>query len=406
MKMVQLSNNPPFFLLEWFLFLILAVTSGFFMKEVILNYFSKATSFKIYDEEIEELPSITVCPDPAQNSLQYGKDFEIFYGKSNITLVEGTNDIKFNDFEESVILEKLTTYQFGTCYMISTNKDHNQFNAEGGFEIFYLSYADHIQHDKFPTAKIFIASKQNSYGTANSYWAEGDVMKFDIDKNTYKVGIQLDIAKEIYLIEKGLCQEESFQNCLGAELAKQDYSSCLKECVAYSLPNKDLPICETTEEMLCSLELIQSIFQEIATKRICKKSCTTFDIFGEVAVIAINKSEIFHYKTIYYTIAPPYLVKVSEEYIIYDIIGMVASIGGTLGLFVGFSFTNVTSFLVEVLKKFMKNGEQCKTRGIVFTEDMHQQLKESQQEIKVLKLKIKDMQDKNYMFDLISQNID
>ena len=290
--------------------------------------------------------------------------------------------------------------------MISTNKDHKQFNSEGGYEIFYLSYADHIQDDKFPTAKVFIASKQNSYGTANSYWAEGDVMKFEIDKNTYEVGIQLDIAKEIYLIEKGLCQEESFQNCLGSELAKQDYSSCPKACVAFSLPNKHLPICETTEEIACSLQFVNPIFQEIATKRICKKSCTTFDIFGEVAVNANNRSEIFHYKTIYYTIAPPYLVKVSEEYIIYDIIGMVASIGGTLGLFIGFSFTNITSFLIEGMKNFMKNEEQCKATGIIFTEDMHQQLKESQQEIKMLKLKMKNMQEKNNMSDLIPQIID
>ena len=31
------------------------------MKEVVMNYFSKTTRFKVYDEEIGELPTFTIC---------------------------------------------------------------------------------------------------------------------------------------------------------------------------------------------------------------------------------------------------------------------------------------------------------------------------------------------------------
>ena len=58
------------------------------MKEVLKNYFSKSTSFKIYEEEITELPTMTFCPF---GTLEYGIDFEIKYSQEDkIPLKEGT----------------------------------------------------------------------------------------------------------------------------------------------------------------------------------------------------------------------------------------------------------------------------------------------------------------------------
>ena len=50
------------------------------------------------------------------------------------------------------------------------------------------------------------------------------------------------------------------------------------------------------------------------------------------------------------------ITKVSEEYVIYDfiIIKMVASVGGTLGLFIGFSFSNFTSCPIKLMLKLRK----------------------------------------------------
>ena len=46
--MFIVTKNNDFLSIEW---ILLALTSGFFMKEVIQNYFSEATNFKIYDEK-------------------------------------------------------------------------------------------------------------------------------------------------------------------------------------------------------------------------------------------------------------------------------------------------------------------------------------------------------------------
>ena len=41
---------------------------------------------------------------------------------------------------------------------------------------------------------------------------------------------------------------------------------------------------------------------------------------------------------------------VYEEYLIYDVISMIGSVGGTLGMCIGFSFTGVLSILMKMIK--------------------------------------------------------
>ena len=43
--------------------------------------------------------------------------------------------------------------------------------------------------------------------------------------------------------------------------------------------------------------------------------------------------------------------KVYEEYLIYDAMGMIGSVGGTLGMFVGFSMTGTISWIFGYFKK-------------------------------------------------------
>ena len=45
------------------------------------------------------------------------------------------------------------------------------------------------------------------------------------------------------------------------------------------------------------------------------------------------------------------MATVHEEYVIYDAVNMIGSVGGTLGLCIGFSFTGVISFLISLLQK-------------------------------------------------------
>ena len=55
-----------------------------------------------------------------------------------------------------------------------------------------------------------------------------------------------------------------------------------------------------------------------------------------------------------YEIDPPEEVTVFQEYVVYDTISMIGSVGGTLGMFIGFSFTGFISSIINGLSK-LKN---------------------------------------------------
>ena len=48
-------------------------------------------------------------------------------------------------------------------------------------------------------------------------------------------------------------------------------------------------------------------------------------------------------------------LQVKEEYVIYDFVGMISSIGGNLGLFIGFSFFDAFCWLVDLIQKWISN---------------------------------------------------
>ena len=92
-------------------------------------------------------------------------------------------------------------------------------------------------------------------------------------------------------------------------------------------------------------------------------------------------------KLIYFTIAAPGLMKVSEEHLIYDFIAVVASIGGTLGLFIGFSFSDVTSFLVKLIKGFTVNHPKE-------VEELSDKVEKNEEAIRRILFEIEELQKK------------
>ena len=48
---------------------------------------------------------------------------------------------------------------------------------------------------------------------------------------------------------------------------------------------------------------------------------------------------------------PQNKVIVNQEYLVYDSIGMIGSVGGTLGMFLGFSFLDITYYLINFVQE-------------------------------------------------------
>ena len=144
----------------------------------------------------------------------------------------------------------------------------------------------------------------------------------------------------------------SFYECFAATIKSQHEDiECLPK-VFKSLGKIDLSefhTCKNESWDYVSNTMYQfyDLFMTIDGK-VCPKSCNVKRYLGEIVY-----REDWGTNNTFFTLfefASPYKVKVKEEYLIYDFIGLVGSVGGTLGLFIGFSFYDIISRFCNKLR--------------------------------------------------------
>ena len=156
-------------------------------------------------------------------------------------------------------------------------------------------------------------------------------------KNTkLQYNIQPKITK--YLQESDKCQKESYYECLASQLDANNFKECSEQCIPNTFSNLNKtyrkPFCQNDiENEYCGLTIISNI-QENGSE--CKKSCFKLEYNGEVAIYEkdpeLNENWDEYY-FVYYLVNQDFVSEVHEEYLIYDAIAMIGSVGGTLGIF-------------------------------------------------------------------------
>ena len=89
------------------------------------------------------------------------------------------------------------------------------------------------------------------------------------------------------------------------------------------------------------------ILANIIRTEVCPKSCSIIQYSGKVLYKFQSVTNDIPEFAIAYQFAYPESMKVYEEYLIYDAIGMIGSIGGTLGMFIGFSLSNLLTIVIN-----------------------------------------------------------
>ena len=108
-----------------------------------------------------------------------------------------------------------------------------------------------------------------------------------------------------------------------------------------------IPLCEE-QEQACANNLTVHIFRDTTTQ-ICPKLCHIVQYSGKLIMVYNHKQGPYNY-SFRYRFAPPHTEKIFEEYLIYDIVNMVGSVGGNLGMWIGFSFTGIISNLMKMIR--------------------------------------------------------
>ena len=336
--------------IEYAFFFGLCGLSVYFMYGVLDKFFSGKTSFSQSEESINELPTIMICfikPNLSTPEYEYGLDFKIqylIYEKNDISmhqahsifLKEGENSAPFG---EILWLEKIITINDGNCYKL-TSMLTNKYMMKT-YTFIELYFNDSITKEDFPiSAEIFVTSEKNSYGVVLYEWKNGEIIHESIYKNMSK-GINLKPVQYNYLTKNFKCSHESYYECMNRLLAASLNGSS-SQCSLFSLPS--LPVCKINKTNEAEEEFLNSLRKN--TDHCSIKLCETLEYIG---------TQIFYYELIKTNITFRFVYKIPsnsttlyEEYMIYDAINTIGSVGGTLGMCIGFSFSGLISSLINI----------------------------------------------------------
>ena len=252
--------------------------------------------------------------------------------KESVLLNIGENNLK--DSAEKVYLKEVDTRFHAKCYNLTAIR-----NIDGKLTV--LEFSSRVS--QIPKMNVYFTSERNSYGITNSDWKDGKVFSVETSNDNSK-GIDLTVEKYIHL----KCQDQSFYQCATSKILK---SECSQQCNLTCIPVTN-PICNNLidyydyVECGCHLEHTYDVMQNITTNYECPQSCEITQYVGTI-IWNDKLSWNSNVSLVQYKYVTPLFLSVYEEYIICDLINLVGSVGGTLGLFIGFSFNNILAWLIE-----------------------------------------------------------
>ena len=367
------------YMLSLFLFLISVLLS----KDVLDQYASKSTSFKQYEEEITVNESVTVVmnlwplknmdypasiPFQSYEQWELEKDFKLAFGvtkyksaQEKIYLSEYDNNLEISHSSIGRIKFNRFVTNWGIYYKISANI----IDVKLPFYVFIqLIFDNSIPDEEIPGNEFHFSAEENSYGITMNRWFEGKRLTFTHVKGYYFTEIR---PKKV--IKMTNCSTStSFYNCFHSELMNQSFETCPRRCFSITTYKNATPICKTLEEFQCA----QGIADELLKNSKCLPKCLQLDYNQEISYQEdFEKMDAKRNITIAYNF-PNTKMKVEEEYLIQDFVGMLGSIGGTLGLFVGFSFFGGISFtlnhLQTLIEKICKKSPNSTSQKITSVE--------------------------------------
>ena len=277
----------------------------------------------------------------------------------------GENQI--DGFTGSILVEELVTQVSLKCYKISSKMEMG--TAEMVCNTIKMNITKEMSmHDRVWGYKMKVASEKNIYGSLiNDNFLEGDFV--DIKMPTYGVNkvatfLSLSQKNNQYLPETSNCTEKSIYHCMADKAMEMVMDGeCSKKCIPpfykniLELAKKQykLDLCQEFQENKCIGEKITLRLQEAARLEECPRSCTQIDYYANV----LHSNAIDRFwpedmnKEICYSFATT-IVKVDEEYLIYGFADMVGSVGGSLGMFLGFSLLDQLFSLLEMIQNRVK----------------------------------------------------
>ena len=348
-----------FNIIEWSIFFGFCVVAAIFVKDVWNQFQSKETFMGQSLAPIKKLPTIVFCFDtPFSWWIYHPGYFEIkLAGLSTAFLTLKENEtVHFEETNESYDLEQVSD----VCFKVNgtiVGMDIGKIEFERFFRV-TINLAD----DYIPTSiKAFFTSEENSYGFYERGWYDGEVFEKVLYPGHY-VFISLKPTEYTYLAQEGQCSNETFLDQWLPHLLESNFSSTdcpsPKKCSHVSnFVTKNISLCgwgyENLESRNCANVAIIRSYRDFMTTIGHKRPCHILEYSGKTTYDTKRFED--RYITLKVQFSPPKMGVFNQERLVFDTVGMIGSIGGTLGMCIGFSFSGLISTVLETIKFKVKS---------------------------------------------------
>ena len=336
------------------------------MIDIMSDFFKKRTTITSQIEETTELepPTFTICFDPpfktsklttynilytddifhtewrdvnttlenviSKASYELVQDIPIileliYAGNSYSIPLETERSIKVGDKELELL--SIQTYAHGTCFKIQP-----KFKISILPFMFYLEFkASHNLKEMDQPSKfiVYLTSHNTWQGITTGSWPQKSPSKVELDFNS---GYYYQVESAEHLFDDGV---ESSEDCWKSHIKKSDCVQCRFASFV------DLPMCISNEDVDCIYDYADEL--NLWTKCNLKSEFLTFD--GELTKIAKYGND--DNKTFIYINLISLRKEVIEEIRILTFPNLLGSLGGSLGMFFGFSISAYVLYIID-----------------------------------------------------------
>ena len=331
--------------IKWLLFLVLCMIAVMFMIDVMNQFQARETVIGHSLKPITNLPTITLC---AESAFEYLKDLEMSIGIENVEdeslyhpLIENQPFVHGNI---SIFLNQVSLY----CFKL--NASMTSALPKGmviGMKITFFERSSEV------TAHF--TSEINSYGVYNKEWFDGKVYKEKLEVDQWK-DLSITSTQHKFLEEESECSHESNLGRWLKYIPKANFTDCPLKCSRYTyLASDNLPVCAfvDTDEICNELALLDN-YDEFKESIGFINPCNILEYDGSVIMEygfhSDPKEAMFTFR-----FAKPEKTVEYKERLVFDELGLIAYVGGTLGMCIGFSFIGTISSGLEIIKNRIKS---------------------------------------------------
>ena len=269
-------------------------------------------------------------------TYKLGQDFSI-----NMQLTLGTFEEKWNvsvgvgsignfSFEVRPVI----TFYHGKCYKI---QPHFTISSPDFRLYISISFSSAIDEVDVPGSIIFHMTSSNSWqGIVTNDWPQFTPSKVELDRPSWGDFYIYNIKPTEYLFDQGI---DSSEECFLKHILR---FNCTSKCVFADIA--PLPICNSREEASCIIDAIHKY--NLWTKCNLKKRALTYP--GEITkMINTMKNQSSRTLTLFEIGIFSFFKLVKEEIDVITFADLIGSLGGSLGMFFGFSISTCVIYLLD-----------------------------------------------------------